>query len=815
MSFGALALAGLVWTASAAPVGLKQLHGHVPAAVSRLSSQGRLNTTNVLHLSIGLPLRNAEAVANLMEQLCDPASPNFQHYLTPTEFTAHFGPTEEDYQKLIDFARANGLKVTARHSNRIILDVEGKAGDVEKAFKVALHKYQHPTENRTFFAPDQEPSVPAELSALDIWGLSNYPRPRSHMRRVPSVAKSATPTPMKGSAPGGDYMGYDFRKAYVPGTSLTGAGQKVALVQFDGYFPSDIASYQQVTGLPAISITNILLDGFNGVPTMTGGEGEVTLDIEMVNAMAPGLSQLLVYEQNPNNFNPNSVLNRIAVDNAARQVSCSWGWVGGPSATSDQIFKQMILQGQSFFNASGDSDAYLPGEFDDPNGFGYPTCSPYLTQVGGTKLTTSGGGKYLSETVWNDRTPNPNGGNWGSSGGISDFYPTPVWQQGFGTPANHGSATGHNIPDVALTAIDVYLFVYGSGQSSGGTSAAAPLWAGFMALVNEQAAANGHASAGFINPAIYALAKTAAYTNVFRDTVTGDNTWPGSPTNFFAVSGYDLCTGLGTPNGTNLINALSSVSSTSGTPIISAPPSPWGSTLSVMNGSNPNGFWYLFVQDDKPLDVGMINGGWSVALTTANAVGYAADNQLYVSATNLTVMPGGNFSLTLAVTNYGPSSATNVFVLDTLPSPTNFTLISSLSSAGSTNLLGTALEWNVGNLPINTGATLKLNFHANSSSPDYNIAVVNATTPDPNSDDDTVSTLINVGSPVPPVLVPRLLAGGNFQLSVTNTPSLVIIQSSTNLVNWIPIFTNTAPFVYTNFNTTNLPYQFYRAITGP
>lgn len=256
--------------------------------------------------------------------------------------------------------------------------------------------------------------------------------------------------------------------------------------------------------------------------------------------------------------------------------------------------------------------------------------------------------------------------------------------------------------------------------------------------------------------------------------------------------------------------------------IISAPLPLWGSTLSVMNGSNPNGFWYLFVQDDKVPDVGMINSGWSVALTTANPVGYAADNQIYVStanqviATNLSVAPGTNFSLTLAVTNYGPSLSTNVFVTDTLPSA-NVTLLSANPTVGSANPLGATIEWNIGNLPINSGATLTLTFQANSAGIVTNSAVVNATTADPNPDDDAVSTLITVGSPVAPQLVPgKLLVGGHFQLSVTNAPGQsVIIQASTNLITWIPILTNTEPFIFTNFDSTNFSRRFYRAVTGP
>lgn len=826
MSLGALALAGLAWTASAAaPGALKELHGHVPSVVAHLSSTGRLKGTNQLHLAIGLPLRNQEGLNALLQQVNDPSSQNYHQFLTPAQFTEQFGPTPADYRAVQEFAQTNGLTMTHVPGNRMLVEVDGKVSDVERAFNISLHTYRHPTENRDFFAPDTEPSVPAKLSILDVSGLSSYSRPHSFMKFKPFTGKKAAATPLAGSAPDGtSYMGYDYRKAYVPGTTLTGAGQKIALVQFDGYFPSDIASYQQLTGLPSISITNILLDGFDGIPTMTGGEQEVELDMEMVNSWATGLSQLLVYEENPNVFNPVVVLNRIATDNAAKQVSCSWSLGNGPNRTINQILQQMILQGQSFFQASGDSDAMLPGQVDDPNSMFSICADAYLTSVGGTKLFTDAGGNYASELVWNDRTPNPAAGDWGSGGGISTFYPTPAWQAGFGNATNHGTANGRNFPDVALPAEDVYIIVdNGQAGASGGTSAAAPAWAGFMALVNQQGVLNGRTPVGFLNPVIYALAKTPAYNSCFHDTINGDNTWPGSPTNFFAVTGYDLCTGLGTPNGINLINALTTSGGSNTPPILTAPARPWGTNLAGMNGSNPNGAWFLFVQDDATPDSGIINGGWSVTLTTAYPVGYAADNQLYMMS-SVTNAAGTYWPVTLAVTNYGPSSATNVIVTDALPvSGNGVTLVSSNATPGSSVVVyADRLTWTIGNLAISNGASLSLNFYVATNallSLYTNSATVNADTADPNPDDDSGAvTLLVSGAPtLPPQLTPAYYPGtGTFQLTVTGTAGeSVIVQASTNLISWFPIVTNNVLPHTNSFATSNYPALFYRAVVGP
>jgi len=547
---GGFFLSDGIFSSSAA--NLHFLHGHIPAAVKHLTPIGRLSATRHLDLAIGLPLRNKEELTNLLEAVSDPASPHYRHYLTPAEFAEKFGPTESDYQAVTDFAKTNGFTITAEYPNRMLLDVNAPVSAIEKAFHVNLRVYQHPKENRTFFAPDAEPSVDLNVPILDVSGLNNFSLPHPKVKVLP--LKNATATPRAGSGSGGTYLGNDFRAAYVPGVSLDGAGQTLGLVQFDGYYANDIANYENLAGLPQMMLTNVLLDGFNGIPTTGANSGniEVSLDIEMMISMAPGLSKIIVYEGNLNNFIPNDVLNRIATDDAASEISCSWGWSGGPDATTAQIFQMMILNGQSFFNASGDDAAYASGALDNPSNDGSPSSSPFITQVGGVTLTTSGpGGSWQSETVWN------RGNNIGSSGGISSSNLIPAWQAVIDMSANHGSMTNRNIPDVALTAENVFV-LYGNGNSAavGGTSCAAPLWAGFIALVNEQSLANGHAPVGFINPAIYAIGQSANYTADFHDTTVGNNFNSSSPANFPAVSGYDLCTGWGTPNGMNLITDL-------------------------------------------------------------------------------------------------------------------------------------------------------------------------------------------------------------------------------------------------------------------
>ena len=197
------------------------------------------------------------------------------------------------------FARKYGLDVTVTHSNRVLLDVAGQVADIEKAFQVTLRTYQHPTEARQFYAPDVEPSVEAGLAVLDISGLNNYalPRPASHRTSATTAAG-----PGSGSGPGGSYMGKDFRNAYAPGVTLTGAGQMVGLLEFEGFYAGDITTYETMAGLPNVPIQVVLLDGFNGIPVTTDplGTVEASLDIEMAISMAPGLSKVVVFDAGPN-----------------------------------------------------------------------------------------------------------------------------------------------------------------------------------------------------------------------------------------------------------------------------------------------------------------------------------------------------------------------------------------------------------------------------------------------------------------------------------------------------------------------------------
>ena len=531
-----LGLSSTVLTAAERQV----LRSQVPQAVAKLHSINRLAAASRLKLAISLPLRNPEDLADFLKQVYDPASPNFRHYLTPEQFTERFGPTRENYQAVIDFVKSQGLTVTGTHSNRALVDVSGAVTDIEQAFHVHLLVYNHPFESRTFYAPDVEPSVDTAAPILEVNGLDNYVLPRPLYRsRSSNVAHTSNAKPAFGSGPSGTYIGNDFRAAYVPGVTLTGAGQKVGLFEIGGYYTNDLMQYASQAGLTnVLAITNVLVEGY-GTPGPYNAE--VALDIEMVMSMAPG-AQIVVYESNGGIID---VLERMISDNLAKQLSCSWAI--GSGLTVDLYYQQMAAQGQTFFNASGDDGAYTSQS-------DIPVDDPYITTVGGTTLTTDANGSWMSETAWNWAVTGE--GNNATGGGGSTIVAIPSWQQGINMANNNGLATRRNLPDVAMVADNMYV-VANNGQPEmlGGTSFSSPLWAAFTALVNQKAAAQSKQPVGFLNPILYAIGKSASYRTSFHDVVSGNNTNNSSPTKYFAIPGYDLCTGWGSPQ-TNLIDLL-------------------------------------------------------------------------------------------------------------------------------------------------------------------------------------------------------------------------------------------------------------------
>lgn len=517
---------------------------HVPAVIGsfHLKPVGKVSDSTSINLVIGLPWRNRETLTNLLHDLYDPRSPNFHHYLSPKQFADEFGPSTNDYETLAAFFQARGLTIAHRHPNRMLMDVQGTASAVNALLHVHLLTYRHPTEARNFYAPDADPSLDSPVPVLDISGLDTFETPSSYVHletNLPALAGGGGPEPYSGSGPLGFYRGYDFRDAYFPRVSLNGAGQSVGLLEMDGYYTNDVLTYIQQAGLTNVPLQNVYLDSITNNVAGTNNL-EVSLDIDMAIAMAPAIKSVIIYE----GTNTADILNRMATDDLANQLSSSWKPFDA-SALTDQALQELIAQGQSMFQASGDGGAQPALDIGQPS-------SPYETLVGGTALSTSGGlGSWVSESVWHPSSASASGG------GISAVYPIPDWQTNVSMASNQGSVSYRNSPDVALVANQVNVIANnGFGYGVGGTSCSAPLWAGIAALINQKAAQNGLPPVGFLNPALYGIGLNSRYHACFHDVTAGNSFTPASPAEFSAEPGYDLCTGWGSPTGESLIDAL-------------------------------------------------------------------------------------------------------------------------------------------------------------------------------------------------------------------------------------------------------------------
>jgi subtilase family serine protease len=493
-----------------------------------------LPASQLMRLNVVLPVRDQAGLDSFLQQVYDPSSAFYRRFLTVPEFAERFGPSQEDYDAVIRFAKANGFIVTGGSRDAMDVQLKGSVVAVETAFHVTLGVYHDPIENRDFYAPDREPTVDLPFQLWHISGLDNYSIPRPQLvRRPPNVKPPAT----TGSCPSQSFCGSDMRAAYYGGTSLTGSGQNIGLLEYAGFDIADVNTYYANAGQKrTAAVKGISTDGtsINCYAADGCDDTEQTLDITQSLGMAPGVTTAYIYVGSSDT----AILGAMSSDTPLPlNLSSSWGWNPDPK-TDDPYFKKMASQGQSFFQASADSGAY---QGNAP----WPCNSAWVISAGGTDLTTKGAGQgWASESAWSD-----GGGGWGTDVLIPPFQK--LW--GVITKANEGSTKYRDTPDVAANAnFTFYVCADQEGCTAneyGGTSFSAPMWAGYLALANQQAASNGDQPPGFIDPAIYPVGLGSGYDTDFHDITSGSNGFP-------AVKGYDLATGWGSPNQSGLINAL-------------------------------------------------------------------------------------------------------------------------------------------------------------------------------------------------------------------------------------------------------------------
>lgn len=442
-----------------------------------------------------------------------------------------------DIDRIRHFAADHEFDVIEADARRRLVRLSGTAGAMRAAFGAELHWFEGG--GARFRGYTGALQLRADIADIveSVLGLDTRPVAKPRLRiMLPAQAGAA-------------YLPNQVGGFYGIPTTPTGAGECIAIIELGGgYHQSDITAAFGAMGLTPPTVVAVSVDGATNAPsTANSADGEVGLDIQVAGGIAPG-AKLAVY------FTPNSdagfadAITRAATDavNKPSVMSISWGGPESGYSTQGRTTLNTALQdaanaGVTVTVASGDNLA-TDGVSDGAVHVDFPAASPYVVGCGGTSITVLGGA-ITAETVWNS------GAN-GTGGGISTVFPVPSFQSGVKLPANVSTGgTGRGVPDVAADAdpaTGFQVIVDGQNFAAGGTSAVAPLWAGFFALVN---AARG-SRLGFVNPALYANAAG------FREITTGNNKPAGSNLGYSAGPGWNACAGLGAMLGAKLFAAL-------------------------------------------------------------------------------------------------------------------------------------------------------------------------------------------------------------------------------------------------------------------
>jgi kumamolisin len=434
--------------------------------------------------------------------------------------------------KVTDYLRSRGLQVTGVSANRLAVDATGTADQLGATFNTSLARWHDAGLGRDFTAADSTPKVPTSLSSMvsGVTGLDEHYVPQ---RRTAEVSG-----PKVGSGPGGGYTPTELRSGYGLTALDDGAGQTMALFEYGKFDQANIDTFDQHYSLPTTPPTLKNIDGGN--TDGDSAQSEVELDIEVAHAIAPK-ANLVVYAA-PNTTSAEvDMWNAIVADNVP-VVSSSWGLCEYDRSLAsmqavDTVAKQAAAQGMTFFAPSGDAGAYDCERDANTQHAGdlavdFPGSDPYVTSVGGTTLSLKADGTRASETTWNQ------GGGWATGGGQSMVFDKPSWQAGDGK---------RQVPDVsaAATGGEYSVYIEGAWGRNGGTSAAAPLWASYLTLINQRAGVLGKLTVGSLNPRLYALSGLDV-----NDVTVGNNRF------YQAGAGFDMATGWGSPNGITLGDAL-------------------------------------------------------------------------------------------------------------------------------------------------------------------------------------------------------------------------------------------------------------------
>jgi len=548
LSVGLLVLlsSASAWPTEVSPP-MVRLPGNVLPALAKATALPSKSDSDTQPITLTIILKRDDQAGfeRLLQDIYDPHSKNFHHYLSQSEIAARFGPSDADYDSVLAYLRANGLFLTAGAKNRLTITVRGTRGEAERAFNIGIHDYRIGAQS--FFANDSDPGMPSDLAphVETIAGLSNFARPRETLavsRFGACISHQTTPGVSDiftancwiklwtGFLEGASFGHYKAASDPIPGSWVTmdGTGQTLGLVEFDTFQTSDVSNYLAGVGLPANQISNLSEVKVSGGATPGADQDEVLLDIDTVMSMAPG-AKVVVYD-GPFSGPGTSFqsLFNAAINGGATIISNSWAYCEDQTTLADVQSIDSILQnaaaaGISVFNGSGDSGSTcLDGA---PNTVAVPADSPNATAVGGSSETTGPGITYGSETWWNSATSTPPDGQGGF--GVSKFFPAKSYQTSL------SGTTSRSVPDVVINADPAHgvLLCEASnggcpnGLLYGGTSFATPEWASLTAILNQASGKN----LGLLNPLIYSFANTSAFHNAASMSTDFAHVGLGSP----------------------------------------------------------------------------------------------------------------------------------------------------------------------------------------------------------------------------------------------------------------------------------------------
>jgi kumamolisin len=466
--------------------------------------------------------------------------------LSRKEFEQRYGAEPDSIARVETFAHQHKLTVKEKSPARRTVILSGTVTAMNEAFGVELKEYDHPTGK--YRGRTGAIHLPAELQDVveGVFGLDNRPQAKPHFRRRRERAGARADSVNLSYTPPQVAALYDFP------TGVDGAGECIALIELGGgYNTTDLSNYWSQLKLietPAVSAVSVGNGSNNPTGDPNGPDGEVMLDIEVAGSIAPGAKIVVYFADNTDAGFLNAITTAVHDStNNPSVVSISWGgpessWTQQAMTSMDEAFQSAAAMGVSVCVAAGD-DGSTDGVTDGLNHVDFPASSPNVLACGGTQLVASGN-SITSETVWNELANNEGA----TGGGISDVFPLPSWQNGAGVPlsANPNKNVGRGVPDVTGDADPTTGYVTrvdGNPDVIGGTSAVAPLWAGLIALLNQSMGK----PVGFINPLLYQDAGTARDLN---DITSGNN---GA---YSAGPGWDACSGLGSPIGTQVAAAL-------------------------------------------------------------------------------------------------------------------------------------------------------------------------------------------------------------------------------------------------------------------